>query len=210
VLVPVLIDRQDTWSGIPGIRMTNQPHREWIWRMAYQVGRTIIGYEVQKVLAAVDWFRREGNQPVIVAGEGEGGLIAFYSAAVDARIDGAIVAGYFGPREHLWQEPIYRDVWGLLPEFGDAEIAALIGPRKLVVVASGYPEVGGPPAIACAPRGTGLPSGPAGRPGGQVGRLIPPRLERSHRPPARSEHAAQPAHTLDLRRAQIPGLRGRA
>ena len=43
VLVPVLIDRADTWSGIPGIRMTNQPHREWIYRMAYEVGRHIIG-----------------------------------------------------------------------------------------------------------------------------------------------------------------------
>jgi hypothetical protein len=36
VLVPVLIDRADTWSGIPGIRMTNQPHREWIYRMSYE------------------------------------------------------------------------------------------------------------------------------------------------------------------------------
>ena len=51
VLVPVLIDREDTWSGIPGVRMTNQPHREWIYRMSYEVGRHIIGYEVQKVLA---------------------------------------------------------------------------------------------------------------------------------------------------------------
>ena len=36
--------------------MTDQPHREWIYRQAYQMGRHIIGYEVQKVLAAVDWF----------------------------------------------------------------------------------------------------------------------------------------------------------
>ena len=48
VLVPVLIDRSDTWSGIAGIRMTNQPHREWIYRMAYETGRHIIGYEVQE------------------------------------------------------------------------------------------------------------------------------------------------------------------
>ena len=59
VLVPVLIDRADTWSGVPAIRMTNQPHREWIYRMAFEAGRHIIGYEVQKVLAAVDWFTRE-------------------------------------------------------------------------------------------------------------------------------------------------------
>src|SRR5262249_25246248 len=57
VLVPILIDRKDTWSGNPKIRMTNQSHREFIFRMAYQNGRHIIGYAVQKVLAAVDWFK---------------------------------------------------------------------------------------------------------------------------------------------------------
>ena len=60
VLVPVLIDRQDTWSGNPRLqRFTNQPHREWIYRQAYEMGRHVIGYEVQKILAAVDWFKAE-------------------------------------------------------------------------------------------------------------------------------------------------------
>ena len=43
------------------------------------------------------------------------------------------VSGYFGPRENLWQEPIDRNVFGLLEQFGDAELAALIAPRKLIV-----------------------------------------------------------------------------
>jgi len=148
VFVPVLIDRKDTWSGIPGIRMTNLPHREWIYRMAYQVGRHIIGYEIQKVLAAVDWFASENAKhgaPVAVAGYGEGGLIALYSAALDQRIDGALVSGYFQPREELWKEPVYRDVWALLKEFGDAELAGMIAPRTLIVEASRAPEVTGPP-----------------------------------------------------------------
>src|SRR5262249_41021130 len=38
VLVPTLIDRKDTWSGNAKIRMTNQSHREFIYRMAYQQG----------------------------------------------------------------------------------------------------------------------------------------------------------------------------
>jgi len=38
VVVPVLIDRQDTWSGNEKIWMTNQPHREWVYRQAYQMG----------------------------------------------------------------------------------------------------------------------------------------------------------------------------
>lgn len=148
VLVPVLIDRKDTWSGIPGIRMTNQPHREWVYRMAYEMGRHIIGYEVQKVLAAVDWFA-SSNQgkavPIAVAGYGEGGLLALYSGAIDTRIQATFVSGYFQPREGVWKEPVYRDVWSLTRIFGDSDLASLIAPRALVVEASQTPKVTGPP-----------------------------------------------------------------
>jgi hypothetical protein len=61
VLVPLLINRDDAFSGNPEIKMTNQPHREWIYRMAFEMGRHIIGYEVQKVLAAIDWFASEND-----------------------------------------------------------------------------------------------------------------------------------------------------
>ena len=148
VLIPVLIDRADTWSGIPGIRMTNQPHREWIYRMAYEVGRHIIGYEVQKVLAAVDWFTKRNEErsvPIGVVGYGEGGLIALYSAALDPRVEVTLVSGYFQERTGLWKEPIYRDLWGLLREFGDAELASLIAPRALVVEAARGVRISGPP-----------------------------------------------------------------
>jgi cephalosporin-C deacetylase-like acetyl esterase len=80
-----------------------------------------------------------------VVGHGEGGLIAFYAAAVDPRISAAWVGGYFGARENVWQEPVYRNVWGLLDGFGDAELARLIVPRKLLVEACRGPEVDGPP-----------------------------------------------------------------
>jgi len=156
VLVPTLIDRKDTWSGIPGIRMTNQPHREWIYRMAYQTGRHIIGYEVQTVLAAIDWFTAENTRqsaPIAVAGYGEGGLIALYSAALDPRITTTLLSGYFQPREQLWSEPVYRDVWSLVREFGDAEIASLIAPRALVIEAARAPEVTGPPPTTTERRG---------------------------------------------------------
>jgi dienelactone hydrolase len=147
VVVPLLINRDGPLSGIPGIGMTNMPHREWIYRMAYEVGRHIIGYEAQAVLAAVDWFQKENMKlalPIGVAGYGEGGLIALYSAALDRRITATLVSGYFHGRE-VWKEPIYRDVWGLTREFGDAELASLVAPRSLVVEACGAPEVAGPP-----------------------------------------------------------------
>jgi hypothetical protein len=56
------------------------------------------------------------------------------------------VSGYFESRQELWKEPIYRDLWGLLREFGDAEVASLIAPRALVVEACRGPEISGPPA----------------------------------------------------------------
>lgn len=145
VLIPALVSRDDEFSGNEKLkRFTNQPHREWIYRQAYELGRHVIGYEVQKVIAAIDRLQQT-NVPVAVAGYGEGGLIALYAAALDTRINAALVSGYFAERERLWSEPIYRNVFGLLREFGDAEIASLIAPRKLLVEYSKAPNVNGPP-----------------------------------------------------------------
>jgi dienelactone hydrolase len=147
VVVPVLIDRKDTWSGNPRIRLTNQPHREFIYRQAYEMGRHVIGYEVQEVLAAVDWFAQEKHhRPIGVYGYGEGGLVAFCSAPFDKRIKVTVVSGYFGPREGLYGEPIYRNVWSRLREFGDAELALLVRPRALYFENVGAPKVIGPSA----------------------------------------------------------------
>ncbi len=164
VVVPLLINRDDTYSGNPTLgAMTNQPHREFIYRMAYQLGRHIIGYEVQKVLSLVDWMSH-ADVPIGVIGYGEGGLIALYSAAADTRIQATAVSGYFQSRQEVWREPIYRNVWGLLHEFGDAEIASLIAPRPLIIEASRGPEVAGPSP----PR--------SGRGGGAPGQLVSPPL----------------------------------
>jgi dienelactone hydrolase len=158
VLIPTLIDRQCTGSGNPKVTMTDQTHREWIWRPAYELGRHIIGFEVQKVMAAVDWFGgRGGTQPIGVAGYGEGGLIALSAAALDLRIDAALVSGYFQPREAMWSEPIYRSVWGLLREFGDAEIASLVAPRALVMDDMEGPFVEGPPILEAGRRKCAAP-----------------------------------------------------
>ncbi len=156
VLVPALIDRSDEHSIVGGTRKTNQPHREFIYRMSYELGRHIIGYEVDKIRAAVDWFARDSgtDDPNIgVFGYGEGGLLALYAAALDTRIDVAGVSGYFKNRDGLWQEPIYRNVFGLLREFGDAELASLVAPRALIVEASQFPRVDGPPPARDGRRG---------------------------------------------------------
>ena len=205
VIVVLLIDRQDTWSGNPGIRMTNQPHREWIYRQAFEMGRHVIGYEVQKVLAAVDWLDQENQRPTFpkpapasapprcrigVVGYAEGGLIALYSAALDWRIDAALVSGYFESRQRVWEEPIYRNVFGLLHEFGDAEIASLIAPRALIVEHSRGPEIQGPPP----PR--------EGRSGAAPGRLVTSEFDSVEREVARA-NALCPAARLAHQEVQL-------
>ncbi len=148
VIVPVLIDRQDTWSGNPRLgRLTNQTHREFVYRMSYEMGRHVIGYEVQKVLAAVDWFAKEKKHPPIgVFGYGEGGMLALHSAALDERISSTVVSGYLGRCEGMWQEPIYRNLSGIASEFGTAQLALLVMPRRLTFDCSKGPEIARPPA----------------------------------------------------------------
>jgi len=147
VLVPALIDRQTDWSGIASLNsIASQPHREWIDRLAVPFGRRVIGYEVQKVLAAVDSLQTSPVKTGVV-GYGEGGLIAFCAAALDPRIESALVSGWFDSRRRMWEEPPSRNLFGLLPEFGDAETATLIAPRSLTVEYSAAPIGGKPPKL---------------------------------------------------------------
>jgi dienelactone hydrolase len=160
VLVPVLVDRQRK-SRRPGHGpwLTS---REFIYRPAFELGRHIIGYEVQKILAGVDWFAREPadkRAKIGVVGWGEGGLLALYAGALDPRIDAVCVSGYFDDRRNLWQEPVDRNVFGLLKEFGDAELASMVAPRALIVEAARGPEVTVPGQ------------------GGAPGRLVSPQLD---------------------------------
>ncbi|HSU69585.1 MAG TPA: dienelactone hydrolase family protein, partial [Tepidisphaeraceae bacterium] len=116
VVIPTLVDRSDAHAIFPSGQKSNQSDREYVYRPAFEMGRHVIGYEVQKVLAAVDWFTHGTGEraPVGVIGYGEGGMLAFYAAALDTRIQSAAVSGYFTSRQDLWQEPIYRNLFGFL------------------------------------------------------------------------------------------------
>ncbi|MBI5086612.1 MAG: sigma 54-interacting transcriptional regulator, partial [Acidobacteria bacterium] len=137
--------------------------------MAFPVGRTMLGYEVQKALAAVDWFAaRTPARPIGIHGWGEGGAVALFAAALDERIQAAAVEHYFGEREGVWREPLYRNVFGLLKNFGDAEVASLIAPRALRVWPGGR-EIDGPATEA------------PGRRGAAPGRILPASPESQER-----------------------------
>src|SRR5262245_26901028 len=141
VLVPTLVSREMSKRAPPGQPgRANLTNREYVYRPAFELGRHPIGYELQKILAAVDWFAKElgdkskievsiaGDEtraapprrkahPIGVMGYGEGGMLAFYAAATDSRIDNVSICGYFEPREQLWQQPIDRNVFSLLERF---------------------------------------------------------------------------------------------
>ena len=162
VAIPMLISRSDEFSGHPKVGYTNLTHREFIYRRAFTVGRHIIGYEVQKILAAVDLFERimsgkKQHAKIGVVGVGDGALLALYAGAIDRRIDSVASCGYFQQREGVWKEPVDRNVWRLLSEFGDAELAGLIAPRPLVIEACRGREVTGPPPVRDARRQAAAP-----------------------------------------------------
>src|SRR5262249_41589795 len=128
--------------------------REFLYRPAFELGRHVIGYEVQKILALIDALKsdQQGHgRKIAIFGYGEGGMIALYAAALDPRIVGVCVSGFFGDRSDVWRQPVDRSVFGLLEQFGDAEVAGLIAPRLLVVEASRAPEVVIPPGTGGAP-----------------------------------------------------------
>lgn len=134
--------------------MTDQ---EFLYRSAFILGRHLLGYHVQQNQSAIDLLSKVvGDRPIVVAGWGEGGWIALATGAIDTRVDHTLVSGHFGAREGVWQEPIHRNVHGLLKGYGDAQLAALIAPRNLWIDSIRGPTVtiggdGGAPGILTGP-----------------------------------------------------------
>lgn len=177
VVVPLLVNRSE--------KLPNLSHREWLYRSAYELGRGLIGYEVQQVLAAVDWFASSSvdEAQIGVIGWGEGGLLALYAGALDERILVTGTSGYFGSRQSIWREPLDRNVFGLLERFGDAELASLVAPRALVVEACKAAE-------AEFPGGRGAPA-----------RVVTPALEEVQAEVERARRLTaglQPAPSIEL------------
>lgn len=148
VVVPTLISRHRE-KRLGRADLTN---REYLHRVAFELGRTLAGYEIQSTLSIVDWFKTESPEtPVGVFGHGEGGMEALFAAGLDTRIKATCVSGFFGSREGSWSEPIDRNFSGLLRDFGAQELVMLVAPRALIVDASPGPELvlagnGGGPA----------------------------------------------------------------
>lgn len=140
VVVPTLINRAiELHKGKAAL-----PCREFIQRPAYELGRTVFGFEVEKLISLINWLSKPnqaGTRRIGIIGYGDGGLIALYTGALDTRVDAVAVCGAFDSRIGMCKEPLDRNVFGLLEQFGGAELASMVAPRMLIIEASKFPDV---------------------------------------------------------------------
>lgn len=130
VIVPAIISREMTRRR----GRANLTNREYLYRSAFEMGRHIAGYEVQKILAAIDWFDKKDPKSVLsVSGVGEGGLLAFYAAALDTRIDAVMLDDFLGNKIPMWNQPISRSLFGLENEFGEEQVFSLIAAKLIEI-----------------------------------------------------------------------------
>lgn len=124
VIVPTLIDRKQGFSNNLEIsRKTNIPRREFIYRMAYEMGFQINGLEIQKLIPLINWFSfKDPSIPIGVAGNGDGAFQALVLSFLDNRIKSSWIDGYHLNRNKSWSEPLDRNIWNYLKYFSDAEL----------------------------------------------------------------------------------------
>ncbi|MDW8355703.1 MAG: hypothetical protein RMK57_14360 [Bryobacterales bacterium] len=140
VCLPVTVERTTDHPLSERLRASDRfplkDRRHILHRLAFLSGRTLTGMETDQVRALVGALgAREDVAPerIGLLGRGQGGMTALYAAALDERIRLAAISGYFSAREECWREPVDRMIYGQLLEFGDAELAALVAPRPLLV-----------------------------------------------------------------------------
>ena len=98
IVVPAIVGRQPR-------RLVNRavdyPAREALFQSAWEVGRHVIGYEIDTIRALIDSWQSgldeqsKTKSRITLGGYGDGGMIALYTAVIDTRIDSVQVAGYF-------------------------------------------------------------------------------------------------------------------
>ena len=106
VIVPTLISRGDEFSTIAyGQKKTNQPHREFVYRQAYEMGRHVLGYEIQKVLTLVDLLQEldRTEWQDICSSLGRGGLRRGWTHRPAGRGDRSADQGC-GSLRRIWAE----------------------------------------------------------------------------------------------------------
>lgn len=142
VISPAFVDRR-TQAAMPDGGKSTLTQREILWRAGFEMGRSLTAYDLQTVLGLVDWLKAQpgGDRQLAITGSGESGRLALLAAALDPRIAVVAVEGCIAPMEDQWAEPVDRTVFGMLREFGTAELMAMIAPRRVVWTDGVWPAV---------------------------------------------------------------------
>jgi dienelactone hydrolase len=109
---------------------------------ALRGGNTLVGLRTRDVLAAVEYLlgRKEVDpRRLAAAGHGLGGLLVLYAAALDERIQSAAVTGALLSYAAILESELYTHrfgafVPGVLRDFDLPEVAALVAPRRLLLL----------------------------------------------------------------------------
>ena len=108
--------------------------RDEVWRLATQLGLTFVGLELQAIRACLSAACGDAATPYTVVGAGDAGRLSLILAAIDERAETVMAQQAFGDRadpgaSFAWPELIHG--WSL--HYGDAELVALIAPRRVVL-----------------------------------------------------------------------------
>jgi cephalosporin-C deacetylase-like acetyl esterase len=109
---------------------------------ALRGGTTLVGLRTRDVRRAVDYLLTRSEvdpKRIAAAGHGMGGLLVLYGAALDERIQAAAVTGSLVSYASILESELYTHrfsafVPGVLRDFDLPEVAALVAPRRLVVL----------------------------------------------------------------------------
>ena len=137
VICPLIINHEKYWSGHPSVRTNILDHRRWLFQQGYHIGKPLIGVETAELVACVKALLNDSrvlsNSIGIIGRELDAGVAAFYAGALEDKIQAVFLSGYFNQRTNVWRQSIDHHQWGVLKEFGDAEVASLVAPRSLII-----------------------------------------------------------------------------
>ncbi len=104
---------------------------------SFILGRPLTGQRVYDVLRVLQAVReRKPDSRIVLAGEGYGGLLALFAAALDTSVDGVVVDSSLADYMSLVRDPYYRFhtrwfVPDILVHFDLPWVAAAVAPRRL-------------------------------------------------------------------------------
>ena len=135
----------------PG-RITDEAYLTWFTLM---LGKPLLGGQIYDTLRALDYLRsRPGaGAPVSLVGDGPHGVIALYTAALDARVHGVASRQPVTDYRSLavaerYTQPFGIYAYGILREFDLPDVARAAGPRPVLLLNPVTPR--GEPAGAAA------------------------------------------------------------